>query len=1353
MVKENLIGQIVRCPKCKHRFEVTSFSSGGGDSAMSVISVSETSEVSALKTAGGTATSEILLSDGVALGRFRLQRVLGQGGFGKVYRAYDPQLDRVLAIKVPTFSNDDTKRVQRFLTEARAAARLRHPNIVPTFESGKIDGRYFIAAQFISGRPLNEVIKAGGYERRAALEWIVDLAGALSYAHENDVVHRDIKPHNVMIDENGQPQLMDFGLARRGDEESTQTTDGTLLGTPAYMPPEQARGALSEIGPWSDQYSLGVILYEVLTGQRPFQGEPHAVINKVLTEEPASTRSIDRTIPRDLDAICHKAMSKLAADRYPNCEAFAEDLRRWLKGESTKARPLSVTQQFWRWGRKNPVIGAAAMVCLAAVGSVAILAIAVAIDQRKRNDVAEAARDLADNRKNEADQANATLNANYKVLEETVRNRNEAVKVADDANQRAQTQAELANTERQTAKQLLLNNQLQQLDFEKRRLLIPEAMQTIDEALVTSHDLQKHELAQGLMCDKAFLRSVSTIQRHLPEHMNDQLGGHIPVNDQLTLSPQAEGRWRLYDTIRSAEFGDVFSLDFQVHEIAGPHVGSLAATSVPVLTERLIELAVLESRLTWITVGRDADIRFWGTLRRHDVSLETGVHTLRDGPEIMSVDIGTSLLPIWCGRHCRKIAFRSRTKSSEIVVADAATFEKTATIESPEDHFHAAVFNASEQALCLAEKLPNNRLSLVSYPADGIGSTAAVFRNVNSLTLEPVSDLAIGVYDQVTEIRSLKNGLLLGEFPGLTGRMAGRIRSDKAVAVLNNQQLLLAKKSGNQVFGLDRVGNVNNFELNDNGQAHCFTSDRQLLLDLNSRLFVGSMELIGDRVSGATVNLQQRDSITFNPHPHLRIPDGMWKFGGFIDADHALLVEPESHELQQINGNLLYRYEIERIKSLAVFPLAEKDSHATVTPVHGFAGRQKLIRVSAFDKSPAPRIDQATAVNAELLQRLSASEDSLTISHRGKFAAVRNVESVPSIALYDLKKQIPQGDQHLAIALLSDKQIGPQGQEETASLLRGQVRFNSTDELFVYRLNAETLGIVSTDTGERIGPPLKIPAGVQLHEVGWTADSTAVWAVTTKNAASQKIEIWDVVSGTHESRDVALSAQLSSCCGSPSGRSIMLRSSTGQLAVFDTIERRVRMLKDSEGISARFSGFSGQQEYAVQVTSNSDTGSPSISCWKSENERISVPSEKSTIVLPIQQGTSLFTGRINLSESTTHKIRRIQFWNLEMSAALDFDLSSSIGFQSLLVSLDGKYLLTVDLVRTAQLWHVASGHAIGPPLSDIVLWPPAKDEGLLRQDYHFAPNCCAIVATQDFQVVSMITIPASEGMVADINPK
>ena len=286
------------------------------------------------------------------IGRFDLKQLLGGGGFGLVFRAYDPVLGRAVAVKVPRFSRHDKKKLQRFVLEAQAAGKLRHPNIVTVFESGESQGKYYIASEYVPGVPLSEQIQIARPTFEQSAQWLGQLADALDYAHREGILHRDIKPANIMIDAKKRPQIMDFGLAKLIDQDSSQTIEGSLLGTPAYMSPEQARGALEEVGPHSDQYSLGVVMYELITGVRPFSGAPHEVIAQVLADTPPAPREVNPEIPADLEAICLKTMAKPPSERYADTASIGR------RPASLSGGPAGCSAHDWHHGT-DPALGTA----------------------------------------------------------------------------------------------------------------------------------------------------------------------------------------------------------------------------------------------------------------------------------------------------------------------------------------------------------------------------------------------------------------------------------------------------------------------------------------------------------------------------------------------------------------------------------------------------------------------------------------------------------------------------------------------------------------------------------------------------------------------------------------------------------------------------------------------------------------------------------------------------------------------------------------------------------------------------------------------------------------------------------
>lgn len=302
-------------------------------------------------------------------GDYELLEEIARGGMGVVYKARQLSLDRIVAVKMmqPGIVASDEE-VRRFRSEATAAANLHHPNIVAIHEIGEQDGLHYFSMDYIEGGSLAGMAAGNPLEEKVAAAHVRTLAGTIQYAHDNGIIHRDLKPSNVLIDRAGQLHITDFGLARTIDRHSSLTATGALLGTPSYMSPEQAEGG--NLGPTTDVYALGVVLYELLAGRPPFQGSTALeTIQQVLHAEPVSPRQLRPETSRDLETICLTALRKDPQRRYQTAQAMADDLGRFLRGEPIVARRIGMPARAWRWCRRHPwqATATAALVVVAAL--------------------------------------------------------------------------------------------------------------------------------------------------------------------------------------------------------------------------------------------------------------------------------------------------------------------------------------------------------------------------------------------------------------------------------------------------------------------------------------------------------------------------------------------------------------------------------------------------------------------------------------------------------------------------------------------------------------------------------------------------------------------------------------------------------------------------------------------------------------------------------------------------------------------------------------------------------------------------------------------------------------------------
>jgi serine/threonine-protein kinase len=309
-------------------------------------------------------------------GDYELLEETGRGGQGVVYRARQKSLNRIVALKVIGLAHWATQaHVKRFRMEAEAAAHLDDPRIVPIYEIGERDGACYYSMKFIEGGQLDKIIGSEPMPGRKAAELTSKLAHTLHYAHQHGVLHRDVKPGNILIDAKGEPHLTDFGLARLVETESTVTRTLEVLGTPSYMAPEQAAGN-TQITSATDVYGLGAVLYQLLTGHPPFVGgTTYETVRMVLETHPRQPRLYNPKVDRDLETICLKCLEKEPARRYASAEAVAEEIERFLRHEPIQSRRSSRLERVWLWCRRKPLVASliAALIMVIAIAMAGVL--------------------------------------------------------------------------------------------------------------------------------------------------------------------------------------------------------------------------------------------------------------------------------------------------------------------------------------------------------------------------------------------------------------------------------------------------------------------------------------------------------------------------------------------------------------------------------------------------------------------------------------------------------------------------------------------------------------------------------------------------------------------------------------------------------------------------------------------------------------------------------------------------------------------------------------------------------------------------------------------------------------------
>jgi len=447
-------------------------------------------------------------------GDYEIVREIARGGMGVVFQARQNSLNRPVALKMILAGQlaDDTD-VRRFYIEAEAAANLDHPGIVPIYEVGQHEGQHYFSMGFVEGQSLSQRLARGLLPAREAAELIRRVSEAIEYAHRRGVIHRDLKPANILLDANGDPRVTDFGLAKKVQGDSGLTGSGQIMGTPSYMPPEQARGKRGDVGPAADVYALGATLYALVTGRPPFQAASVMdTVIQVISEDPVPPRRLNVSVPRDLETICLKCLEKERSRRYGSAAALGEDLRRFLVGEPVLARPVSQVERGWRWCKRNPWLAGA-------IGSAAALLVAVAV---------LSLRYAAD--RNRAATKIAGLAADLKKENQ----------IANDEARRASDEARRANVEAQRA--------------EEREVLAIDAVKKFRDAVHTHPELKNHPELDSLR--KALLKEPLAFFQMLRDQLQadrDASSGNLKrlADANFDLARTTEEIGSIPDAIRS----------------------------------------------------------------------------------------------------------------------------------------------------------------------------------------------------------------------------------------------------------------------------------------------------------------------------------------------------------------------------------------------------------------------------------------------------------------------------------------------------------------------------------------------------------------------------------------------------------------------------------------------------------------------------------------------------------------------------------------------------------------------------------------------------------------------------------
>ena len=549
---------------------------------------------------------DLVTASPARIGRYEILGEIARGGMGVVYRARQPGLGREVALKMTLgarFAGEEER--QRFLAEAQAAGMLNHPAIVPIFEIGEHEGQLFFSMGLIEGASLRARLVDGPFPPEEAARLIQSIAAAVQYAHDQGVVHRDLKPANILLDQQGCPHVTDFGLAKRTAIDSSLTATGQVLGTPSYMPPEQAAGRMDKVGPTADVYSLGATLYNLLTGRPPFQASTVVeTLSLVLDSDPVTPRRLNPAVPHDLETICLKCLRKAPESRYATAAALADDLGRFVRGEPILARPVRRVERAAKWCRRNrTAAGLIAVLMVSAIGGFWLARReAIALTQA-RNSAVAADRAMNDAKRSEGKAKTAAALASQNA---------EIARAKEELARQRQRDAEQARGEEAIAKQAALIARRSALDAQAQAEANERESRRRQIRLIETNGLRALEERNPITALPWFVDALAleSGNREREEVQRRRIGA---ILDQ---APRLVGQWREYVQVEHVEFStdgsQVMSWNtgtkaIQVRDSeTGEPVGPRVFSEVSIHSARL-----LPRRKELLTIDTTGCVRIW----------------------------------------------------------------------------------------------------------------------------------------------------------------------------------------------------------------------------------------------------------------------------------------------------------------------------------------------------------------------------------------------------------------------------------------------------------------------------------------------------------------------------------------------------------------------------------------------------------------------------------------------------------------------------------------------------------------------------------------------------------------------